>query len=331
MSDLLKNYTLGKWLRITVSNHFPECVEKNGKFNFRCRVCGDSKKSKSKKRGWISQYKGTWIFKCWNCGASDLASNWLKKNFPQNYQNYIQEVGYVSFSGKPVEEEAKKVVDVPIEKKIDENLAFFAPLFPLSNRINYDAVEFCKKRKIPKEVYSTWFVCSKGKYKDRLIIPFYDTKKNLYYYQGRALYGNEIKYLNKEGSRDVIYNYFQADKTKPVIVLEGVIDSLFVENSISVLSTNWSDEIQKVLDRLECYYLLDLDSSKETKKRCRSLLEKERYVFNWQKFLYANNIPMRSKWDINELVLFDEKWKNLKFEQIEKYFTNNFFQMGWFI
>ena len=39
-------------------------------YNFRCPICGDSKKHKNKARGYLYQVKTILNFKCHNCGAS---------------------------------------------------------------------------------------------------------------------------------------------------------------------------------------------------------------------------------------------------------------------
>ena len=67
-----------------------------------------------------------------------------------------------------------------------------------------------------------------------MIIPYYDNDNKIYFYEGRALINIEPKYLSRVGDYNNIYNYYTVDKNKIVTVLEGVIDSLFIENSISL-------------------------------------------------------------------------------------------------
>ena len=47
-------------------------------YNFRCPICGDSKKNKSKTRGYLYTIKADVNFKCHNCGSSMTFSNFLK-------------------------------------------------------------------------------------------------------------------------------------------------------------------------------------------------------------------------------------------------------------
>ena len=43
---------------------------KPGLYNFRCPLCGDSKKNKSKARGYLYQKKSDLNYKCHNCGIT---------------------------------------------------------------------------------------------------------------------------------------------------------------------------------------------------------------------------------------------------------------------
>ena len=70
----------------------------------------------------------------------------------------------------------------------------------------------------------------------RLVIPFFDENSKMFAFQGRA-FGNEIpKYITitLDPDRNKIYGLNRLDKTKPVQVVEGPIDSLFLDNCIAV-------------------------------------------------------------------------------------------------
>ena len=67
-------------------------------YNFRCPICGDSKKNKSKTRGYIYSVKSNTNFKCHNCGASMSLNNFIKKVDPavHNSNTLSKEVSWVS-------------------------------------------------------------------------------------------------------------------------------------------------------------------------------------------------------------------------------------------
>ena len=53
-------------------------------FNFRCPVCGDSKKNKTKARAYLYRVKTDMFFKCHNCGAGHNLANLIKLLFHKN-------------------------------------------------------------------------------------------------------------------------------------------------------------------------------------------------------------------------------------------------------
>ena len=60
-------------------------------YNFRCPICGDSKKNKSKTRGYLYNIKADINFRCHNCGASMTFSNFLKELDPVIHKQYVFE------------------------------------------------------------------------------------------------------------------------------------------------------------------------------------------------------------------------------------------------
>ena len=72
-------------------------------FNFRCPVCGDSKKSKTKARAYLYRVKNDMFFKCHNCSASHNLANLIKIVDRPLYDQYILE----RYKGsKPASEES---------------------------------------------------------------------------------------------------------------------------------------------------------------------------------------------------------------------------------
>ena len=62
---------------------------KSNLYNFRCPVCGDSKKNKNKTRGYLYSVKADINFKCHNCGSSMSLNNLLKKLDPTLHKQYL--------------------------------------------------------------------------------------------------------------------------------------------------------------------------------------------------------------------------------------------------
>ena len=64
---------------------------KSNLYNFRCPICGDSKKNKSKTRGYLYAVKANTNFKCHNCGASMSLNNFIKEIDPTLHKQYTME------------------------------------------------------------------------------------------------------------------------------------------------------------------------------------------------------------------------------------------------
>ena len=60
-------------------------------FNFRCPHCGDSKKNKTKARGFFYRVKNDMFFKCHNCGTGQSLANFIKFIDPKLYEEYLLE------------------------------------------------------------------------------------------------------------------------------------------------------------------------------------------------------------------------------------------------
>lgn len=300
-------FILDRYLRIVLSTQCSNAdLSKRGKYNFRCNICKDSQKSVKKKRAWLlapKQDKPA-MFKCFNGCDAVPAEVWLKTWFPVYYREYIKECLKSSAKHNPsITDEYLREQEFQKKKISSErsDVKYFIPILKATGPLADAAMRFCTDRKIPDNIWKSFFVCEQGKYAERMIIPFFDSNRSIYYYQGRTLTDREPKYLNRsENKEDSMYNIYNIDPKKPVIVLEGPVDSMFVENSVAVLGLDFSEHTQQTLMNLNCYYLLDNDAA--GKKASLRLLKEGRNVFLWSRFAVDYPIASECK-DINDLVL----------------------------
>lgn len=325
MINPVNEFLIKKYIKNVLNVYHKEHTSNKDKHNLRCNICGDSVKSKHKKRGWFLDYKGKYIFKCFNCGSVLLAEKWLKEYYPEYHIQYIQESLILNNTTFKVEKKDEKK-----EKKKEDNkdIKYFKSIKNnKNNSIIQSAIKICEERQIPKVIYEKWYVAIDGKYKNRIIISIFDKNNKIAYWQARSINNKkQPKYLNCLRSTDDAINaqLELIDKNKPIIVVEGYIDSIFIENCIATMSTNWSDDIQNKLDSLDVYYLIDYDKdNKEVRKRKLNLLFKNKNIFNWYKYLKEQNIENREKWDINDLFIFLDKKERFKFDYFKPFFTNN--------
>ena len=320
----MNTFVMDNVLRSVLSAKFEKYRKLGDKYNFRCNVCGDSQKNKSKQRGYILKNRIPWVYYCQNCQASMAVTRWLKTYFPEYWKEYLKQ------SRRPNEKEQPKLNIPQVLYNEKKDLKTFVPILKGETELFKTAIDLCQSRLIPKEVWQHWYVSEGGVFKNRLIIPYFDNNGKIYNYQGRALIKElEPKYISRIGeSFNKVYNYYNADKELPVMITEGVIDSLFLENSIAVSGLKKVFD-SKVFEFKKRYYLLDSD--KDAQKKNVELVNNGEYVFRWKLFLNELRLPTKEKWDLNEVNLALNKSDKWKFSELEKYFTNSIYLKGEFV
>lgn len=303
------NLILGQYLEDVARNQ-EGYSNSNGVLNFRCPICKDSKRSKSKRRAYLYQRDGKWFFHCHNiCGAMS-GSYWLKTHFPDHYTQYISAV----IQGDP------ELTQVPFKKKPPEppKNNYFIPINEGSGEIFELAKVYCEKRKLLKSVWSKFLVADKGIYRDRLIIPFYRKNGSYDFFQGRSLKGQEPKYLSKAGGKE-FYNIDFLDKGVDYVILEGPLDASLVDNSIALVGANLTQVTLKQFTG-PCHFWLDNDETGLLKSK--ELLEMGYSVFNWKKFIKATGFKGK---DVNDLYIQMGYSGTLKYGEFSGYFTNSLY------
>lgn len=246
-----------KYLQL-ISSRLPLFRKKNDNtYNCRCVLCGDSQKKRTKARGYFFTNKTSLTYKCHNCGASMFFSTFLKgldlNLFGQYSIEKMEETGSLSRSSNAL---PKVKFEQPVFKTGNEQL-IDKVLQRLDNvPEDNEAVQFCNTRKIPKERFNQLYFISNvkeveqfaDKYKDtirtkepRLVLPFYSDGGELSGLTCRALRGEALRYLTIKVKEDtpLIFGINDVKKDKPVYVVEGPIDSLFIDNCIAVAGTSF--------------------------------------------------------------------------------------------
>ena len=257
--------------------------------------------------------------------------SWMKEFYPAYYKDYYSELLRTKeHNQKPL----PKIKNPKVKNKSPEKeyTKYFVPILKKNTEIFERAINLCVNRHIPTEIWQKWFVATDGRFKNRLIIPFFDKNNKIYFYQGRSLFENMTpKYLSRAGEYISVYNYYMVDKNKPVQVVEGPIDSIFLENSIAVTGVKIDDERLKEFPNKR--FLIDYDGegdSNKTKKKVIELLTRGEYVFNWKKFMKVYKIPNKNKWDINEVILYLNKDK-FTYDELKPFFTNSIYDKVYFV
>ena len=266
-------------------------------YNFRCPYCGDSEKFRNKARGYFYRKKDTMLYRCHNCDKGTTAGKVVELLDSDTYKEYVKErfVGNI--------EKVEYDFEPPKFKKKDLKLKDLIPINKLNG--NHPALEVLKKRQIPEEHYDKFFLCHKffawasisslvprRQEHPRLVIPFYDEKGKVFAAQGRAFGKEQPKYLTiKFEDRPKIFGLDRVDLTERVYVVEGPIDSLFLNNCLAVAGSDFRD-----LPPCEATIIMDNEPrSKETITRMEKLINSDYELVIW-----PDSIPQK---DINDMIL----------------------------
>lgn len=218
-------------------------------YNFRCPLCGDSKKNKTKCRAYVYRRKSDLFFSCHNCGKSLSFGNFLKSVDKSLYDDYLMERFAEESGGNAPKPDFEEFKTAKVMRKLQDNTINLPAISDLP--ADHLARKYILQRKIPSEHYSRIFYASDFKdfvasklpekaenlldNEKRIILPFWDENKNLLGFQGRALSNSSAKYITvklDEYARKV-YGLDLIDFSKLVPVVEGPIDSLFIKNSLA--------------------------------------------------------------------------------------------------
>lgn len=247
---------------------------------------------------------------CHNCGVSTTFYNFLDKvdsSLVKEYQleRYKNgETGNNNYT-KPDFEEVK--TEKPTFRK----------------RLSLDTIDslpeehFAKayviSRKIPERFFSQLyyapdfrkFVQELGVEKEglkeddqRLIIPFYDENKNLVAVQGRALGESKIRYITIKVQEDSpkVYGLDRIKKDEMIYVVEGPIDSMFLENAVATADANLTS-ISNILDKSNITLIFDNEPrNKEICKLIDHAVDNHYNVVIWPEMLEEYK-------DINDMIL----------------------------
>lgn len=282
--------------------------KKDYEFNFRCPICGDSKKKKTKARGYLYRRQDHFLFKCHNCFRSLTFGQFLKQVDPYLYDQYRVEVYKEANPTNTPEPDYGKLIKRPVFEIKQINLPTIESLSK-----GHLAREYVALRKIPVDRWKDlYFAEDFKKFIDetfpahdkkliegepRLILPFYDEKNILQGVQGRALDGSKIRYITIRASEDMkkVFGLDRVDFTKPIYVVEGPIDSLFLKNSVASMDASLYRVIEMVGDYDYVFVHDNEPRNKEILKAMSRSINSGKKVCIW-----PSNIEAK---DINDMVL----------------------------
>ena len=272
-------------------------------FNFRCPYCGDSKKNKSKARGFVYAVKNEYFYKCHNCSKGTTLGKLIEYIDPQIYKQYVIEK-YKSGNNNTVKEPEFKFEPVKFDDKTLKDLTRFDKI------PNHPAYKmFIENRHLKDyhdKLYVTWHFYDwvnkliPNKFPNikedhpRVIIPFLDVDNKMFAFQGRAFGDEEPKYITikLDENKRRIYGLDRLDVSKKIYITEGPIDSLFLPNAIAVAGSDL--EIPKL--KKNSVYIFDNEPrNKEIVNKIEKIINKKYNICIFPKSLKYK--------DINDMII----------------------------
>lgn len=254
-SIVVYEWKLMNWIDLKYVNMLSIRLERfkrvQDRFNMRCPICGDSKKSKSKTRGWILPHGNkTWYY-CHNCNISLSLSDFIKSVDQTLYFEYIKDI-MLEKSGEASLTPAQELANQMKKPVFVKNTGLSALKKISALDPSHPAKQYVMDRMIPSEVHYKLFYAPKfkkwvnnilpGKFETleydepRLIIPFLDEKKNFFGFQGRSFRPkSDLKYITilLDESKPKVFGLDTVDPTSTIYAFEGPVDSLFIPNAIA--------------------------------------------------------------------------------------------------
>lgn len=279
--------------------------------NMRCPFCGDSQKSTRKKRGWLLEYKNQAWYYCHNC---NISLSFCK--FIANIDPFLSKEYNVS---QFIEKNSFKIETKPSKSSLKKQFLSLDRLEKISQLDdNHPAKKYINERKIPaREHYRLYYVSKFNNWVNsiipdkikvnnhhhhddsRIVLPFCDEKGNAYGFQGRSFNSqNSTRYitimLNDYSPK--IFGLDRVDFCNLYYVLEGPIDSLFLNNSIAMAGADVN--IKELNFIKNATFVFDREPrNKEIVKRIERCISQGYRVCIW-----PNIMEGRGK-DINDFIL----------------------------
>lgn len=349
MFDLLTGYNIQYFIKDLLKKRFindklkQEIYESGDKLNFACPYCGDSKTDPKKKRGNLYPDRG--FYKCYNdgCGIKVEVSKFISK-FALKYSLEIPEIkSSIRWVPQTSKKKRGSLIELLINKnaskyllKIEEVVHRFSLISCTDLDLDTELGLFIKNRAL--DTIPAFQKCSYfDSRKDKIYLFNLDQKTNKilgFAIRRISELGTGPKYLIKNYSEfkknglirnidddiisdlDSINNYFNVlnvDFSKPVLVTEGQIDSMLLNNAIATTGISKSKLLlENLLSKSNT--LIFFDSDFAGKQQSIELIKKGYRVFLWNKLMsdlkkkysldYRN---IRLIKDVNDLYSFIKK------------------------
>lgn len=222
-----------------------------GEYAFSCPWC---QHPESKKKLWINLDPDGDTFQAWHC--------WVCEESGGSLFDLLDDVG----APQTLFDRLKEIIDVPSrfnsegEEESEDEFSLdlpdsFSPLWENQDDIlSRHAINRLKKRSVNYGDIVKYRIgyCGDGRYKNRIVIPSYDSEGDLNYLIGRAIWSNQKpKYKNCSAPKSRVIPFNNTiNWSFPVTLVEGPFDAISVRrNSIPLLGNRLSEKLKACIIR----------------------------------------------------------------------------------
>lgn len=240
-------YEYIQFLNEKVLEFLPHNYVKIGdKLNMRCPICGDSKKSSTKKRGWY--YMKNASFYCFNCSTGMSGIKFLEFISGNSYADIRKEYMKLYLkTGKSLSLSAS--YDIPSEEpSVFQLQSIVKPEW--KQALSDKAKAYLSERKVTEAPFlkENLYSCYTKKGEEYIMIPWRLNGVDAYFQLNDFQKLHSLKYIFPKDKKKLLYGLDNIDISWPyIIVFEGVYDSLFVKNGIATGTKSVTDYQLKLI------------------------------------------------------------------------------------
>lgn len=281
--------------------------------NFRCPLCGDSSKNKIKTRGYLLEHKGTISFKCHNCQESMSLLKFLGIVAPALQDELRLE--RLREQGSSVQESRTyqttyATSTTRLTSTTGEVVKSNIRLSKLSTLdATHPARQYVEGRLIPTNQHHRLYYTDRfkawvntlipDKFPDmksdhaRLVLPMKNRKGQVIGFNARDMSPTStLRYISimLDENHPKVFGLELADLNKDSFLVEGPIDSLFVDNSMAMAGASISD-LGSFMDPAKAIFVLDNEPrNKEILNQYRKVIESGHRLVIWPDHIHHKDI-----------------------------------------
>ncbi len=253
--------------------------------NCRCPICGDSQKNKNKARGFFFIKKNDFFYKCHNCGVGHSLYRFLEAVNPSLMKDYSLERWKNGENGKSNYVKPKEEEMIFTKPKFKAKHDLLKPLTCVKDLpSDHICKQFVEMRKIPRKFHDILYYTDRfldymrlvdpdvnpmryTSQEPRLIIPFFNKRDDVVAIQGRSLSMKDefnarttLRYITVKSDKSIErlwYGMWRANPKKRVYVVEGPLDSLFVDNTVAMVGAASVENEPARFANTDMVYVLD--------------------------------------------------------------------------